>query len=46
MMSVNEVILGDANDDWFSVEDIRDTRNTMLQPTVTVKFLPICLLQW
>ena len=30
MMSVNEVILGDANDDWFSVEDIRDTRNTML----------------
>lgn len=30
MFTVNEVILGSASDDWFSVEDIRDKRNQML----------------
>lgn len=30
MFTVNEVVLGEANDDWFSVEDIRESRNSML----------------
>lgn len=30
MFTVNEVILGEANDDWFGVEDIREKRNQML----------------
>lgn len=31
MMTVNEVILGEANDDYFTVEDIRDRRNADLE---------------